>query len=74
MDESQLLTVGDVAARLRVNPETVRRWLRTGKLHGFMMGGRRAGYRILAESVERIIDGTSDSELLHEGAGGEDRR
>ena len=46
MEGDRLLTVQEVAERLRINPETVRRWLRQGKLEGVMLGGDRAGYRI----------------------------
>lgn len=42
----KLLTVQNVADRLKVTPETVRRWLRTGKLHGALPGGDEMGYRI----------------------------
>ncbi len=46
MSEGRLLTVPEVAERLRTNPETVRRWLRQGKLRGFRPGGTKLGYRI----------------------------
>jgi excisionase family DNA binding protein len=42
----RLLTVADVAERLAVNPETVRRWLRAGRLKGFSLGSDKAGWRI----------------------------
>lgn len=38
------LTVQDIALKLDVKAETIRRWLRTGKLKGTPLG--RAGYRI----------------------------
>jgi excisionase family DNA binding protein len=50
----RLMTVPEVAERLRINPETVRRWLRQGRLHGVLMGGRRGGYRIKESEVARI--------------------
>jgi excisionase family DNA binding protein len=37
-DADEVLTVEDVAARLKVHPETVRRWLRAGTLRGFRLG------------------------------------
>jgi excisionase family DNA binding protein len=49
----ELLTVAEVAARLRINVETVRRWLRQGKLKGVRMGGR-AGYRIPATELRQF--------------------
>jgi excisionase family DNA binding protein len=51
------LTVAEAAARLKLNPETVRVWLRDGKLKGSLMGGKRAGYRIPASEVERVLSG-----------------
>jgi excisionase family DNA binding protein len=55
--EEKLLTVREVAERLRVNPETVRRWLRQGRLKGALMGGDRGGYRISENEVERVKKG-----------------
>ena len=46
MNEQRLLTVREVAERLRSSPETVRRWLRQGKLRGFRPGGTKLGYRV----------------------------
>jgi excisionase family DNA binding protein len=50
----QFLTVEDVAKRLQIHPETVRRWLREGRLEGILMG-RRGGWRIKPESVEKLL-------------------
>ena len=55
MNDEQFLTVAEVAVRLRVNPESVRRWLRQGRIRGVMFGGRRTGYRIPKGEVERFI-------------------
>ena len=57
MAEERRLTVPEVAERLRVGPETVRRWLRQGKLRGRLIGGTRAGYRIPEGEVSRILSG-----------------
>jgi len=51
----ELLTVQQVAARLKMNPETVRRWLREGKLRGYLLGGDRAGYRVAEQDLEAFI-------------------
>lgn len=48
------LTVADVAERLGVSGETVRRWLRSGQLEGALLS-RRAGWRIRPDAVERMI-------------------
>ncbi len=55
MADDRLLTVGEVAARLRTTPETVRRWLRAGRLQGVRLGGTKLGYRIPASEVERLL-------------------
>ena len=48
------LTVEQVAQRLQVHPETVRRWLREGRMRGHRLGPR-APYRIPATEVERFL-------------------
>lgn len=55
MAEDKLLTVTEVAERLRVHGESVRRWIRQGKMAGSMMGGDRGGYRVAESEVERFI-------------------
>ena len=57
MEDERLLTVKEVAERLRANPQTVRRWLREGKLKGVMPGGEKLGYRIPASEVTRLLTG-----------------
>jgi excisionase family DNA binding protein len=57
MAEEQLLKVSEVATRLRVRQETVRRWISEGTIRGTMVGGRRSGYRIPESEVERILRG-----------------
>jgi excisionase family DNA binding protein len=57
MHDDRLLTVKEVAERLRANPQTVRRWLREGKLNGVMPGGEKLGYRIPESEVRRLLTG-----------------
>ena len=54
MAEIDLLTVPDVASRLRVSEETVRSWLRKNELSGYNFGGR-TGWRVPATEVERLL-------------------
>jgi excisionase family DNA binding protein len=54
MIDERLLTVKEVAESLRVSQETVRRWLRQGRIKGILMGGDRSGYRISLTEVARI--------------------
>jgi excisionase family DNA binding protein len=53
---NELLTVPEVASQLSVTEETIRRWLREGKLEGIRLS-RRAGWRIRPESVTRLLEG-----------------
>lgn len=55
MSEHRVLTVQQVADRLQVNVETVRRLLRSGDLPGWRIGGR-AGYRIFESHLEEFLD------------------
>ena len=48
------LKVAEVAEVLRVHPETVRRWLNSGKLKGYRLGGTSVGWRIPASEIERL--------------------
>lgn len=55
MPEDRLLTVPEVAGRLCVNPELVRRSLRQGRLWGALLGGTRSGYRLYEGEMQRFI-------------------
>jgi excisionase family DNA binding protein len=52
--EEKPLTVEQVAELFGVNRDTVRRWLREGRMKGRFLGGR-AGYRITREDVRRFM-------------------
>lgn len=52
--EDRLLTVTEVAKYFRVEPESVRRWLREGKLLGINLG-RGPGWRIRLGDLEAFI-------------------
>ena len=54
MAEHELLTPGEVAVLFRVNPKTVTRWARAGKISAIRtMGGHR---RFRASEIERFIE------------------
>lgn len=55
MENEPLYTVKEVAERLKINPETVRVWIRQGRLRGVLMGGRRGGYRVPAAELRRML-------------------
>lgn len=52
--ESADLTVREVAAVLKIHPETVRVWLRSGIFPGAYQLPRRSGWRIPKEDVDAI--------------------
>ena len=51
----RFITVQEAAEQLRVHPQTVRLWLREGKLRGRLIGGRKSGYRIPASEIGRLL-------------------
>ncbi len=51
----RMLTVDQVAERLQVNEQTVRRWLREGELTGVPFGGR-TGWRVSEEDLQSFLD------------------
>ena len=55
MDDDELLTVGEIARRLKVNPETVRRWIRSGRLRAFLAGTNQAGFRVRASDLATFL-------------------
>jgi len=52
----QLLTVNEVAERMRVIPLTVRRWINAGELRAIKPGGDRAGWRIDEDDLTEFLD------------------
>jgi excisionase family DNA binding protein len=54
MNGDELLTVEQIANRMKVTPETVRRWLRSRKLRGVRLSDK-AGWRIRASELERFL-------------------
>ena len=55
MTDQEFLTVEDVAKRLKVSVETVRRWLRARELTAFRFG-RRGDYRIDPRDLDAFIE------------------
>jgi excisionase family DNA binding protein len=55
----ELLTVHEVASRLRVDDTTVRRWIKSGALDAIALPhrGRRQGYRIKKASLDELLNG-----------------
>lgn len=58
--ERGVLTPDEAAARLGVNPRTVKRWLADGRLGGLQLGsGRGTLWRVSIESLEALASPTS---------------
>jgi excisionase family DNA binding protein len=55
MADEEVLTVAEVARRLRVHPVTLRKWLRAGKVRGVRLGGTKTGWRIPSSEVTRLL-------------------
>lgn len=64
MDE--WLTVKEVSSELKVTPETVRRWLRTGVLEGKILSDR-GGWRVRRSVVDRFMEEDGERRELDEG-------
>jgi excisionase family DNA binding protein len=52
--DEKWFTVEEVADQLRVHEQTVRRWLREGKLQGANFGGK-TGWRIRGRALDEFI-------------------
>jgi excisionase family DNA binding protein len=58
MADNELLTPGEVAVMFRVNPKTVTRWARAGKISaGRTLGGHR---RFRASGIRRDLQEVGD--------------
>jgi excisionase family DNA binding protein len=61
MADNELLTPGEVAIMFRVNPKTVTRWARAGKISAVRtLGGHR---RFRASEIRRFLEEIQDVEL-----------
>ncbi len=60
-EESNLLTVHEVAKRLRVDDTTVRRWITNGILLAITLphSGKRQSYRIAQSELDRVLTSTA---------------
>jgi excisionase family DNA binding protein len=55
----ELLTVHEIARRLRVDDTTVRRWIKSGTLEAITLPhkGKRQAYRIKRSTLDRLLGG-----------------
>jgi excisionase family DNA binding protein len=62
MAENELLTPAEVAVMFRVNPKTVTRWARAGKISAIRtLGGHR---RFRASEIRQFLEQVEDAERL----------
>jgi excisionase family DNA binding protein len=54
MTDDILYTVEEIATRLSVHPDTVRRWIKSGELRAINLGAR-AGYRIPKSALDEFL-------------------
>lgn len=57
MTEEELLTVREVARRLRVDDTTVRRWIKSGALEAVTLPhkGKRQAYRVKSSTMNKLL-------------------
>lgn len=62
--KEELLTVREVARRLRVDDTTVRRWIKSGALEAITLPhrGKRQAYRIKSATLENLLGGSLPQE------------
>jgi excisionase family DNA binding protein len=58
---TEWLTVEEVAERLRMHPDTIRRLLREGKIEGHIIN-RRAGWRVRPSAIDDYVTGAPTRE------------
>ena len=63
MAGDEWLTVEEIAGRVKVTVETVRRWLRAGRLQGVRISDK-AGWRVKASEVDRFMGALSGGPTL----------
>jgi excisionase family DNA binding protein len=66
-DDAELLTVREVANRLRVDDTTVRRWIKNGVLEAITLPhhGKRQVYRVRHETLDALL-ASPPQESLHQ--------
>ena len=63
-DTEELLTVREVARRLRVDDTTVRRWIKNGSLDAVTLPhrGKRQACRVKKSTMDRLLKSTNRPE------------
>lgn len=61
-EREEWLTVAEVVAELKLHEETVRRWIREGRLPATSLGTSRSGYRVRRSDLDRLLSEGVDIE------------
>jgi len=61
-------TVQEAALTLRLHPETLRKWIRQGRLRATLRGARKEGYRIAAADLEPLFEELAERDHEREEA------
>jgi excisionase family DNA binding protein len=63
-EEIELMTVREVARRLRVDDTTVRRWIQAGTLAAVTLPhkGKRQGYRVKRSTLDALLQSKKGNE------------
>jgi len=69
MQGEKMLTIEEVAERMRVNEKTVRNWIASGELPAFPIGKR--GYRISETDLHNFVE-TRKQKLQKQTSGDEE--
>ena len=56
--QDELLTVREIAKRLRVDDTTVRRWIKSGALEAITLPhrGKRQAYRVKSSTLDKLLN------------------
>lgn len=63
-EDETVYTVAEIVERLKVHPDTVRDWLRTGDLRGVNFGGR-TGWRAQGKDLNAFVAGRGQPAVEH---------
>ncbi len=68
MIDERWLTVADIAAQMQVDEQTVRRWIRGGRLLARQLGGK-AGYRVRPTDLQAFFESLPGADAEGEDMG-----
>ena len=62
-EDNSLLTVNEISEVLRVNPTTVRRWIKSGALGAVSLphANKRCAYRVKKETLKKLLESQPDA-------------